>query len=1013
MKTSFFMIAVLGCSLALAQQSRQYSFKKFSVNNGLASNSVLRVAQDRDGFIWLATSNGLQRYDGSSFITFKPEPGNSSSVPDVKITQLYIDRHQHLWLFGDNKKAGIFDTRKFSFTETAIPGNKPDLFIQQGFFELPTGEIVMLKTDGNFLVHQPASNSFVASENIIPKPKGWLLKWLHWDQRNKVYWLACDSGLAQYNPGSKLLNYRGHNPGRDPVIQAFAAQTSPARCFTDAAGNLIFIQWPPHSAAPDIHRYHRRTGKKEKFSSGHDGYHEVDYFIQQAGGRLWAYGKPFMAEWKEKQGQVFFEHLPNAYRNEQSLRFDHMHQVYEDKQRNLWLATDDGLYLFNPDKQVFNTYYLTDARGKTLTGGVQSMAQLKDGRVFIGSWGSAGVSCYDKDFNPLPMPAFPKGEISTWDMTVHPKTGDLWIAMQGGSVVVYNTKTNSFKRISDPAFGGSTVRQVEDDTLGNMWFGTQNGRVIRWDYRKSNGDPSKGYELVLQTGLVHKLHYEYTGYLWIGTLERGLVKMDTRTLQVVKTITSGGAKGDALFNNSPTDMAYLDDSTLLVAAGCLNIVNTRTHRVHFIKDTDGLPSNTAVSVEKDKNGTVWLGMANGLCRINVEKKLVTYYDRRDGIADDKFNIAGVTELSDGRLCFFTDHNFMAFQPDGFSQAIMPPKPLLTQFKLAGKRLNLDSLATTPAVSLHHNNTSVSISFSALSYLQQNKLMFYYMLEGLEEDWQKSDKPIEVVYNYLAPGDYTFKVKTENADGLMNPQIASIRIHVDPPFWKSWWFISTSLLLLIGFLYLIDKERMRKRKALHLLRNQIRQNLKEEVSTALGNIHVLSKMAGIKAERDPQLSKNYIYQISEKSKEITEVMNDTLWSIDPVNDGMEHTLGRMREWSVETALRSGIRIDFTTDDKIARLRLDMQQRRELYLLYKDTVQYLLNESEPSQLFATARSWKGKIRIELIAETNNPVAADIETELQQILKKRIAALNASADVLVERNGVSVLFQVYPQR
>lgn len=1007
----YFVLLLCCTNDAFTQQSRQYSFKRFSVNDGLASNHVLKVVQDKDGYIWMATSNGLQRYDGGNFITFRPIKGSATSVPDVKIVLLFIDRKGNLWIMGDNKRTGIFDTRTFKFHEVAMPLKKSSLIILQGFYELPSGELVVLKANGNFLAYNPSANAFEENETILPHPKNWSRRWIHWDKQNQKMWMSCDSGLVQYDLRTKHLNYRDHNVDNDPIIKAFDTIRGPQRIFTNAAGDLIFVHWAPRTAAPLLYRYVRSTGAAEKFYTNHNGYHEIGYFLQQQNGRLWMYGMPFISEWTTKNNKPFFNEIPNEYKDEQSIRFDYMHDAFEDRQHNMWLSSDNGVYLFNPDEQIFNTHYITKPDGAVFTdAAVQSMAQLKDGRIFVGSWGSAGVSCYDKNLNPLPIPQFVKGDNSTWDMTVHPKTGNLWIGMQGGSVVVYDVKKDHFKRYEDKTFDLSTIRQVEDDTSGNIWLGTQNGKVIKWDYKKANGDPSKGYELVLQTGMVHKLHYDYTGYIWIATDTYGLLKLDARTGKVIRSFTTERKEGERLFSDHPTDMAYYNDSILLVAAGCLNIINTKTNKVTYVNDEDGLPSNTAMSVEKDKNGTIWIGMVNGLCRVNLEKRKVTYYDKRDGIANDKFNLGGVRELSDGRLVFFTDHNFMVFDPDKFTKNNMPPNPVITSFKLAGNILNADSLAKAGSVSLHHNNTSVSISFSALSYLQQNKFLYYYMMEGLDEDWTRTDKPGEITYNYLPPGNYHFRVKIENADGISNPVIAAIPINVSPPFWKTWWFFSLIALLVIVVLYLIDKERMRRRKALRLLRNEIRLNLKDEVSTGLNKIHLLSEMANMKAGEDLETTKGYIRQIGEQSRIINETVEDTVWSMDPANDSISNMLERMQEWTEDISFEKDVKIDFSADENWTILQQDMMLRRDVYILYKECIRCMIDNVQAQQLFVNWKEERTRMRLEIIAETKDNQASR-NAILSPDIEQQLTTIGANWDVVADRQNISLVILFSP--
>ena len=993
---------------SFSQQTRQYSFKSFSVTNGLASNVVRRVMQDRDGYIWVATSNGLQRYDGTSFITFKSKAGDPTSLPSNNIVLIYEDKKKNIWVMGDNNKIGIFDTRRFKFTEIPVADQKRKLYISQSFFELPGGELMLMKDDGGLIQYSEKEKKFIQVPQFLPLPKMWKRNWVYWDPYVKKYWMSCDSGLVQYNPATKHLNYRGHNIDYDPVIAAVEKYTRAIKVFVDAEGNVNFLHWPLNANSPFIYHYNRKRNEVDTVRVGHHGYHEIDYFMQQRNGRIWVYGLPFLAEWKINNGEHVFNHVPNGYRNAHSVKFDYMLDIFEDKENNIWLGTDNGLFLFNPDAQIFNTYNIVK-NGDPIEAPIQAIEELEDGRILVGSWGSGGVTMYDRNLNPLPLPSpFPPGEISTWDMSVNPKTGELWIMMQTGSIVIFNPKTNKFRRIEPEIFGRATIRQVDEDTSGNMWFGTQNGKVIKWDYKKSGNDPTKGYELVLQTGLVHKIHYDYQGFIWVGTLQHGLVKLDAKTHKVVKIFSTRGKEGERLFMDSPGDMTYYNDSILIVSAGCINIINTKTNKVSFISAEDGLPSNTTESVERDKSGIIWIGMTNGLCRLNLEKKLISFYDRRDGILDDNFDQAGVKEFSDGRLCFYTDHNFLVFDPGKFGQQYMPPRPYITAFKLGGNSLSLDSIQNSRRAVLRYNNTSIVIGFSALSYLQQQKTHYYYMLENLDKEWIRTDRPVEVVYNYLPPGNYTFKVKSENADGISSDAIASLPITVRAPIWKTWWFYSLLALLIIAVLYLLDRERMNRIRSLQLVRRQIRSNLRDEVSTTLNNISVLSEIAKIKADKNIVQAKEFIDQISEKSRYMIEAMDDTLWGIDPQNDSMKQTVLRIKELTEGLRADHNIDIDLIVDNKVQAMQLEMKLRHELFFFYKESMNFILSEVNCSQIFVNINKVRSKLYIEILSECGYYVSG-FESKFSSALEKRVKALGGNIDVMTDTRSFSVILYV----
>ncbi|WP_018616245.1 ligand-binding sensor domain-containing protein [Segetibacter koreensis] len=995
---------------AFTQQVKQYSFKHFSVSNGLASNRVTSINQDKDGYIWLATTNGLQRYDGHSFLTFTTQKNNPSTIPSNDINTLYSDKKGNLWLLTDNNTVGIFDTKKFVYNNVRLPKDTVNYFLPQHLVELPTGELLLIKNNRAVLWYVEDKNEFVNADYILPHPTRWKPNEITWDARIKRYWMSCDSGLVQYDPATKHLNYQGHNIDADPVIKAFANQRSPVNVRVDAKGNVFFYYWYLHQPAPYLMRYNRELEQAERYLLSNElqiGYHEITGFLLQNNGRLWVYGMPFFAEWTD--GKRPFISLANEYKNEQSINFDYPFHAIEDRENNIWIATDNGVFLFNPDAQVFNTYNLVRPGEKMLESPVQAVAETGDGRIFVGCWGQ-GLFCFDTAFNPLSLPVSFKSrykDMLIWDMAFHSRSKKLWITQQDGVLDVYDPNADRTVRLAPKIFRGSTIRQIDEDTSGNLWFGTQNGQLIKWDYKRSGNDPSKGYEVIYQTAQILKIHYDYAGYIWLGTLGKGLIKIDTRTHKVVRTFTTNSQPGERIFMDAPGDMTYYNDSTLLVSARCLNIINTKTNKVSFITSEDGLPSNTTESLQRDRNGIVWIGMSNGICRLNLQKKVISYYDRRDGIAYDKFSMAGVEQLSDKRMIFFTDHNFLVFDPAKIAQGSDPPRPYITSFKLAGNPLSIDSLLNTGKVILKYNNTSIGINFSALSYLYQRKLHYYYQLQGLDKDWIHSDHPTEIVYNYLSPGNYVFRVKSENADGIANGAIASIPIIVGTPVWNRWWFYGLIALLIVLILYLVDKERMNKRESLQQIRSQIGRNLADEITTTLNNINVLSEIAKIKADKNIEQSKEYIQQISAKSRYMTEAMDDIMWSINPENDSMKKTVIRMKELTEGTSSVYEKNIELIVGEKVETLELDMKVRHELFFFYKEAITFLVHNVSCQQIFVNIKQMKPKFIIEIICECLQ--ANDLKMAFERLVQKRVEALPATIDVLADTKSFSAVLYI----
>lgn len=995
------------------QQARQYSFKHFSTLNGLVSNSANAVVQDKEGFIWIATTHGLQRYDGNTFLTFKSVEGNAGAIPSSNIVSLYRDKKDKLWLVGDNALIGVFDTKKFEFRQARVPKGVGSTQ-HQYFVELPTGELLLLSNDGNVFEYAEKDNRFIPANNKLPMPDKWKISHVVWDDSIKSFWISSDSGLVQLDPVTQRLSYRGHNNTNDPVIKALAHIRGITDLSVNKDGSVLGVIQEHSSIAPHLFYFNSRTGQMTLSELVDDlgvWHIHTEGFLPQRSGRVWLFGMPFLAEWNRNQNR--FVPVIKGAESQQNGYFNKVAQAYEDRESNIWVATDNGVLLLNPDAQVFSNYDLVRPGEPVSYDLVQAIAEADDGRIFVGTW-RGGMYSYDKNLMPIPLPHVLKARgraLSVADMQENVRTGDIWITQEEGRIDVFHPKTNTITTVLDTLFNRSTIRQITEDTSGNMWFGTQGGRLIKWDYKKAGGNIKKGYSLVLeQLGIIRKVHYDYQGYIWIGTAQNGLYKIDTRTNKVVKRFTVDGPQGERLFSNSIKDITYYNDTTLLVAAGCLNVVNKKTYKVQFIGTQDGLPSNTVESVQKDKNNIVWMGMTNGICRLNLEKKIISYYDRRDGINYDKFIQTGVRQLSGGRIFFFTDHNFMVFDPINVSPKVQPPRPFITSIKIAGHPLSVDSLLKAKRVVLKYNNTSISIDFSAMSFLTQQKLHYYYKLENLDKDWIHTDRPITAFYNYLPPGQYTFYVKSESIDGVSNENMAQFSIIVRAPFWLTWWFYGLIALAFIGVWLLVDRERINKRKSLLQVRSEIASNLHNDISVTLSDINILSEMAKIKADKNVEQSKEFIDQINNKSRYTITAMDDMLWSIDPANDSMTKTLERIKKVTNELQTNADVNIDLIIDNTLEAKELDMKLRHDIFFLYKEVFLFLLESSNVKQVFVNMKLSASKTNLILEILSDRPDNHnDFTLQLHRVIDKRLAQSPATMDIMSEGKHISIAFTI----
>ncbi|GAA4325253.1 ligand-binding sensor domain-containing protein [Flaviaesturariibacter amylovorans] len=1007
------LLLLLLCGIAglRAQRTRQYSFQHFTTAQGLGSNFITSIVQDADRFIWVATKNGLQRYDGNVFLKAQIHPESSRDGLIDKVEALWRDARGRIWILGTNNRVALLDTRRFRYREARVlPARTHSTFANKYLFEGDGGQLLLHEAFGPLYRFDSASFSFRSVDNMPFLKSGRGTTMMAWDPWERKYWMASDTGLTTYHPRTGHYNLYGNNPGKDPHIEAAGGQVRVYQVYVTEQ-YLYYWYWLLNVGNPVVVRMDKRTGQKSSHVLSSEmplGYHEVTGFLRQRSGRMWVYGSPFLGEWTDG-ARPFQQVSSHNVQNEQGLRFDRMYTAYEDAERNLWLGTDNGLYLFNPDAQLFNTYSLVRPGGDPVEAPVMVLCQLTDSSFFVGTW-SKGIFYFDKDFNPLPLPPdlaalkLP----SYWDMGINRRTREVWMGLQPGGLIVYNQTSKAARHYKPAILRGVTVRQVVSDYEGNMWIGLHDGRVLKWDIHLSGGDPAKGYIPIMRTGPVNKIHLDRHGYLWVAGEKRGLYKIHPVSGRVVQEWHAEGPEGFRLFSNEVTDMTQFNDTTLLATAGAVNIVNLRTGAVTFFSSADGLPSDNAMSLQRDFQDIVWIGLNNGLCRLNLKKRTAVFYDRRDGMIHDNFITAGVERLSSGRIIFYTAHNMLMFDPKRFSQTTPPPPPVITGMTLQGEPLPLDSLAQEGSLMLRYDRNALTFEFSGLTYIRQKKFHYFYKLEGLDKEWLHLENDNRAIYNYLPPGHYTFQVKSEDADGLTSTAAFSIPIRVRPPVWQTWWFYGLMILIGAFGLYIIDRERLRRLRSLQQVRTQIAGNLHQEVETTLSDIHVLSEIAKIRAGTNVEQSKAFIDQISRKSHNMMEAMDDVLWSIDPKNDSMERTLMRIREFTDGIKSNHTMDIDLIVDRKIEQLELSMVLRHELFFFYKETLQFLLQHVICDQVFINLKLKRSTLLVEIITACEEEVP-DFRNRFHAAIGKRVQSMGGLLEITPDRSSLSVVLRV----
>lgn len=1004
---------------AAAQERLHYTFTHYSTATGAISSQINTVVQDEEGYIWTGTTDGLQRFDGSRYKTFRHNKYDSTSLPSNPIWQLLIDKNKNLWVLLADGKVGIFNTKNFRFHETPLKALYPNDF-QSAFkkiMEDDRGEVYMVLAGNEVLRYDKTSNLFLSANRIFKLKEGWRVGDFAYQPSAQKYWITTKDGtIAIYNRKTGNLSDIENNIEHEKIIHQLAGKVAPYQLFFDKQDRLWFLSWG--GGFPLIHCYDL---KKQDFAfpaieliSFLKSYYEIHGFLEQQDGSIWIRGLQVLARFDDKTKKFVF--VNNGYTSERSIAYDHVRGLVEDREKNLWVATsNNGLYRFNPAQHVFQNITHEDRihkqRGK---GGLLSFIDTKWGTVLASAWGD-GIFHYDKHLKEIPLPV--KGidvntNYSIWSMYASPDSNTLWLSAQPGFIKV-NQDKHTAAYYNPAVLESKTIRQIAEDKYGNVWFGMQWKGLYKWNAATGKKDFTSGIKLMDKLPVTHvnKMIVDSKGLLWVAFALGGVYAIDPLTDKIVYHFNIDKKEPFKLPQEGVSSVMDYNDSSMLITTGSqIMLYNRITNSARLIGNAEKI-SGYIAAVEKDRNGYVWLSSTSGLYRINIQKNVFIKFNKKDGIDNENFNLAASGRLRDGRLLFGSSDQFVVFDPISIIVNNTKPAIVFTDFKVRNKSLPIDSLQNLEVINLRPGNNSVTIEFSSLQY--SSSYVIQYKMDKIDKEWQSADNNNQAVYSFLPNGTHTFRLRLMDEEGRFIEQANKLVIKMNAPFWKSWWFYSLLILAGGAFIFWLDRERMKRKEAMQEMRTGIADNLHKEVNTALNNINILSEMAKLKADKDPEKSKEYIEQIHAKSHNMMIAMDDMLWSINPDNDNMPKTVERMKEYLDALNNRNGAEIDILVDKNVEALSLNMKLRHESFLLFKEAVKSLIYAG--AQKCSIHISYeKPKLQFTMQFKNDCCDMQQLNNLLQrQDMELRLQTIKARLDVQVHKSTSIFVLQVPVQQ
>jgi signal transduction histidine kinase/ligand-binding sensor domain-containing protein len=961
---------LLTCSLALHAQRRGYPFNHIGVDDGLglASNRVYSLLQDEKGFIWLGTANGLQRFDGGKFVRFDPRGTKGNPLPTVAVEQLLPAGRGRIWIAAPSiREFGIFDFSTFSYTVVPLKTNKA--LPARSEFKLWQDSLghtfINVFRYGKVLVYDSLQNAFTENTPLNNLPKGWNLRRnAYYDHAKRQYWLVCDSGFAVYDARSGEMWTNRHNPKKIPLLDNPQYRTTLSEIYIDRQRRHWVFYWTGSQVFSCFDSSYRPLpADTAGLNNTNTSYAELSQFRETSNGTLWIYGLANL--YSRDSGSARFALNRGQYIDNFGIRYEYVYDVMEDRDGLVWIATDQGLYYTATSSYRVANFFLSEIPGYYE---ITDLVELRNGDYWISTWGR-GVITMDAGFRAYPSPLYrnvpkmdPVSRVAynqVWALCEDPGTGKVYLGCQRGQIIVFDPKTQQSEFLHPRAFNNRTIRYIAPDKKGRLWFGTQGGQLIRYDGTefKSMADFGDG-------AIVFKVFVDRDGWIWAATQDMGIYALDPETGSILRHYVTGNTDS-SLFGQTCNDIEQLNDSLFYLADAALSILNKRTGKIRNLTSFDGLPSNSVKKIRLDRKGFLWIITDNGLCRYDHQRKLFTTYGKKDGILLAHLTDKADFLCSEDYVMFTGTNSLMFFHPDAFRYTKPPPDVTITDFLLGDSYIPVDSLQRLPDIRLKPDQNFFVVSFASIDFRNRDKFIYHYRVEGLHDDWIKAES-MDIVFTGLAPGRYTLRIKAENLEGQASAHETVLRFRVSPPFWRAPWFLlllAAALAALARYIYLL---RVRRRKERALIRNRIARDLHDDMGSTLSTINILSSMAKSRLHQDPEKTGEYIGKISDNSQRMMEAMDDIVWAIKPDNDSMQKIVARMREFSTSVLEAKEIDLQFHSAEDVNQLKLDMEQRRDLFLFFKEAVNNVAKYSRAAQ--ATIRLAVHQGRLLLIVEDN---------------------------------------------